>query len=118
MFKEKQLMDMMRFVKRFKDECDWMATIDVELLEGALKAELYCTRVRDFYRHIKDSLPGMPDDYDSEEDYENAWDKFYTEQLVITFNGKTVSLDIDADIYDHVVTLLEDHIDDYCGGIK
>ena len=70
-----------------------------DLLE-AVETELYVRQVKDFRKHIVDSLP------------KGDLEPFYDETWTISFKGKSVTIGNEATIYHAMLDAMNDYIDD------
>ena len=96
----KDYTNMLRFITRFSDECDWMPEKDLEELKIAIEAERYVKDIKDFYEYLTSALPDANDN--------DAWDKFYRTPFYISFGGRTVRIENEAVIYDGILAALND----------
>lgn len=95
--------NMLKFINRFRDECDWMSEESVKRLERTLKSELYVRSIKDFYDYLINAMP-EPDD-------EAAWDKFYATPFHISFGEKSVRIENEAAIYEGIRCTIEEFIE-------
>lgn len=95
--------NILKFINRFRDECDWMSEEGVKKLEITLKSELYAHNIKDFYNYLINAMP--------ESDDEDAWDEFYTTPFRISFGEKSVRIENEATIYEGIRTTIEELIE-------
>ena len=96
----KDYTNMLRFITRFSDECDWMPEEDLAELKSTIEAERYVKDIKDFYEYLTSALPDANDN--------GAWDKFYRTPFYISFGGRSVRIENEAVIYDGILTALDD----------
>lgn len=111
---EKSCVDLLRLLKTKYDEIDCMTIEEVESVERDLKCSLYVMRVKAFLKHVRDSFPDLPNDTPEEQEkFDEEWDKFYNMPWTITFNGKSVTIENDATIYQGIEDTLTEIVN-YC----
>lgn len=95
--------NILKFINRFKDECDWMSEEGIKKLERTLRSELYVRNIKDFYDYLINAMP--------ESDDEAAWDEFYATPFRISFGEKSVLIENEATIYEGIRTTIEELIE-------
>lgn len=109
MLSEKHLTDILQLI----ENCKHMSDLPVREINGLkidVEIERYASQVKSFYSHVIHSLPEF--DRNNEPKFEREMDAFYNCGWTITFNGKSVTLENGADIYDTFLVLLENHMED------
>ena len=96
----KDYTNMLRFITRFSDECDWMSEDDLGYLRSTIETERNIQDIKDFYEYLVDALPDANDN--------DAWDKFYRTPFYISFGGRSVRIENEAVIYDGILAALND----------
>ena len=99
----KDYTNMLRFITRFSDECDWMPEEDLAELKSTIEAERYVKDIKDFYEYLTSALPDATDN--------DAWDKFYGTPFYISFGGRSVRIENEATIYDGILVALDDYLE-------
>lgn len=105
----KDYTNMLRFITRFSDECDWMSEEGLAELKSTIEAERNIEDVKDFYKYLTDTMPDVNDN--------NAWDKFCRTPFYISFGGRSVRIENEAAIYDGIRTALSDLLEQPYGNL-
>ena len=96
----KDYTNMLRFITRFSEECDWMSEEGLAELKSTIEAEKYVKDIKDFYEYLTSAMPDAVDN--------DTWDKFYRTPFYISFGGRSVRIENEAVIYDGILTALDD----------
>jgi hypothetical protein len=109
---EKDLCMLSMIVKRFYDEIDFLSEEEVKHLSNMLKyAEKSC-EIKNFYNHLIDSMPDMPNEtHEQQAAFDKAWEKFYETDFIISFGDRGVVIANEATIYNGIVDTLKELID-------
>lgn len=111
---EKSCSDLLRVLKVCYDDIDCLTVEEIEHITRELKCSLYAMRVKAFHKHVIDSFPDLPNDTpENQARFDEAWDKFYEMPWTITFNGKSVTIENDATIYNGIEGTLSEIVN-YC----
>lgn len=89
------------------EELKKLKRLHSQLLSLALeeRQEAYDKSIREFIDHMSSALPA-----DDAVDNDEAWDKFYSTDFVITFGEKSVRLYNHADTFDAIYDILKSEL--------
>lgn len=101
-----------RIISKFNEEIDFLSVKEVENLQQSLKYLAYNKDIEEFYQHLLDSMPDMPNStVEEQEAFDEAWEEFYETPFIISFGGRTVKINNEATIYQGIVDTLKEMID-------
>lgn len=103
-----------RAMIRLADDISFLTEEEVTHLIVTLQCAERNMKIREFYNHLIDAMPDMPNDTpEQQEAFDDAWEKFYETPFKITFGSKSVVISNEATIYNGIVDTLKELID-YC----
>ena len=95
---------MLKLINEIKDDCHCLSVKDVDDLQRTIQCELYCQQIKSFRDHVDNAMPEA-------EGSENDWDEFYDLDWTIMFGGKAVTIHNEATVYNGILDMLKDFVD-------
>lgn len=104
--KRKNLTTMLRIVQdiNLDGTCDRYSIDEMNQLYTDLLIAIEEQDLKDFLIHVQDAMPT--------DDSEASWDAFYSKPFRISFDCKSVEIPMDATVYQNIIDLLEEYIED------
>lgn len=99
-------------MKQSEKDLRFLSTEEIEHLQQTIRCLLYTKEIKEFHKHLLDSMPNLPSDT-PDDTYDMAWEKFYETDFVISFGDRSVVIKNEATVWQGIVDTLEEMID-YC----
>lgn len=105
-----ELLDMRRIVNEaiLKEHCSSVSDADLQRLKATLNIAIEESSAKRFLKHIEDAMPT--------DDNDESWDKFYAKPFVITFNCQSLTIPMDATVYQTITDMLKTYIEEQYEG--
>ena len=97
--------DILHILSEHERNTDCISDERMQGLTSLFKSFQMKAELEEFYKHIDESLPAGDD--------EEEWSKFYNKYWNIRYGGKAIVIDNNAGIYNSMLSLIKEQLDDY-----